>query len=179
MSEQAQSKREHRRARNAFSLVEMLIVIVILGILAMVIVPQITSSTDDAKFRTLQTDLSAMRSAVEIYHAQHNGIYPATTIPTSKPAGITTIEASFEAQMTRYTDVNGNIANSKDDSFKFGPYVKGGALPTNPYNNKSNITIDSIETDITKRSSGAVDTGWKFYSKTGVLIPADGAHDTI
>ncbi len=56
-----------RSGRGAFTLIEMLIVIVILGILAMVIIPQVSTSTDDAKLATLQANLSAMRSAVELY----------------------------------------------------------------------------------------------------------------
>ena len=69
--------------------------------------------------------------------------------------------------LTRYTDSSGNISNSKDATFKYDPYVKGDALPANPYNNKSDVTIDSAETDITVKASGGVDTDYKFYS-TGV-----------
>ena len=51
-------------------------------------------------------------------------------------------------------------------------------MPVNPYNSKSDITIDAAETDITKKDSGAVNTGYKFYALTGVLMAADGAHET-
>ena len=61
----------HDKGREAFTLIEMLIVIVILGILAMVIIPQISTSTDDAKLSTLQTNLSSMRNSVELYYALH------------------------------------------------------------------------------------------------------------
>jgi hypothetical protein len=78
----------------------------------------------------------------------------------------------------RYTDDDGNISNSGTSVYKFGPYVKG-PFPTNPYNNKNDITIDNTETDITEKASGGADTGWKFYSLTGVLLPADGSHDDL
>jgi len=167
--------RDKRRA--AFTLIEMLIVIVILGILAMVIIPQISTSTDDAKLSTLQTNLNSMRNAVELYYAQHNSAYPGDVVPTTKPADVITVADAFVAQMTRYSDVNGNISNSKDATYKYGPYIKGSSLPTNPFNDKSDITIDITETDITVKASGGA-TGWKLYAKTGVLMANDGAHDT-
>lgn len=153
-----------RSGRSGFTLIEMLIVIVILGILAMVIIPQITTSTDDAKLSTLRTNLSAMRNAVEIYYAQHNSVYPGV-------AGA----AAFVEQMTQYTDAAGNVSPEKTAVFKFGPYIKGGALAKNPFNEKNDIVVDSTETDITVKTAGG-NTGWKFYALTGVLIANDGAH---
>jgi type II secretory pathway pseudopilin PulG len=149
----------------------MLIVIVILGVLAMVIIPQISSSTDDAKLSALRTNLSSMRNACELYYAQHNGVYPGATL-----GGAGTPAEAFVQQLTRYTDLAGNVANTKDATFKFGPYLKGGALATNPFNNKNDVVVDATTADITaKASSGGA--GWKFYARTGVLIADDGAHD--
>jgi type II secretory pathway pseudopilin PulG len=54
----------------------MLIVIIILGILAMVIIPQISVSTGDAKVNTLKTNLSTVRNAIELYYHQHDQVYP-------------------------------------------------------------------------------------------------------
>lgn len=164
-------------SKQGFTLIEMLIVIVILGILAMVIVPQIATTTDDAKLNTLRTNLSAMRVAVERFYTEHNGIYPADSVPTTKPADVTTLDETFVAQLTRYTDANGNISNTKDATFKYGPYVKGQELPPNPFNDLRTVTVDNTTADITARSSTDAGTGWKFYSQTGVFIAADGAHD--
>jgi prepilin-type N-terminal cleavage/methylation domain-containing protein len=164
-------------ARAGFTLIEMLIVVVILGILAMVIIPQVSTSTDDAKLSTLQTNLSAMRNSVELYYAQHTSAYPGDVVPTTKPNDVTTTALAFVAQLTRYTDANGNISNSKSAVYKYGPYIKGSGLPTNPFNDLDTITIDDTETDITVKASGSA-TGWKFYSKTGVMMADDGANDT-
>jgi prepilin-type N-terminal cleavage/methylation domain-containing protein len=164
--------------RRGFTLVEMLIVIVILGILAMIIIPQISTSTDEARLNTLRTNLAAMRSSIEIYYAQHNGAYPGDGVPATKPGDVVTAADAFVAQLTRYTDQDGNIANAKDATYKFGPYIKGGGLPMNPFNSLGTVTIDNATTDITAKDSTGAGTGWKFYSKTGVLMAADGAHDT-
>ncbi len=160
-----------QKGRAAFTLIEMLIVIVILGILAMVIIPQISTSTDDAKLSTLRTNLSSMRNAVELYYAQHNTVYPGAVL-----GGATTPSEAFVQQLTRYTDAAGTIASVKDATFKFGPYIKGTTLGTNPFNGTNSVIVDTTESDITvKASSGTA--AWKFYSKTGVLIANDGAHD--
>jgi general secretion pathway protein G len=165
------------RNKQGFTLIEILIVVIILGILAMVLVPQIGASTDEARINTLRNNLTAMRSAIEIYYAQHDGIYPADIVPTNAPADVTSLEEAFVAQMTRYTDFAGNIANVRDTTYKLGPYIKGNNLPMNPFNELSTVTVDNTESNITIRASGGANTGWKFYSKTGVLIAADGAHD--
>ncbi len=64
--------------QSGFTLMEILIVVILLGILAMVVVPQITISSEDTKVSTLQSNLGQLRSLLEIYYAQHNETYPGT-----------------------------------------------------------------------------------------------------
>ncbi|MFK7894480.1 MAG: type II secretion system protein [Myxococcota bacterium] len=63
----------HRRS--AFTLVELLIVVIILGILASVAVSQFSDSSDDAKQIALKTNLGILRDAIERYYVDH-GHYP-------------------------------------------------------------------------------------------------------
>ena len=67
-----------------FTLVELLIVVIILAILAAVAIPQFSSSTDEAKLSALDSSLSSLRSAVDLYKQQH-GHYPGTVAPNSGP----------------------------------------------------------------------------------------------
>lgn len=61
--------------RTAFTLIEVLIVVVIMAILAAVIVPQFTASTDDAKESAMRFNTHTLRSQVELYRG-HHGEYP-------------------------------------------------------------------------------------------------------
>jgi len=59
----------------AFTLVELLIVVVILGILATVVIPVFTEAATNAKSSTLKSHLKGIRLAMEKYKIDH-GMYP-------------------------------------------------------------------------------------------------------
>jgi general secretion pathway protein G len=63
------------RVRKAFTLVEILIVVVILGILAAIVVPQFTNATQDAQGGNIQTQLDTLNNQIELYRARNNA-YP-------------------------------------------------------------------------------------------------------
>jgi len=163
-----------------FTLIEMFIVIIIMGILAMIVIPQLKVSTEDAKLNTLKTNLNNLRSVIEIYYQQHEHKYPGRILADG--SGNTTTDAlaktAFEAQLTKYSDKTGKTANKLADlTDGVGPYVKG-IFPTNPYNDKNDVVCDYDQEDITQKSSSGTNTGWKFYPITGVLVAGDnGNHD--
>jgi len=63
--------------RGAFTLIEVLIVVIIMAVLAATIIPQFADSTTDAKRSALEFNLHTMRSQAELYR-MHSGSYPAT-----------------------------------------------------------------------------------------------------
>lgn len=79
------------QVRKAFTLVEILIVVVILGILAAIVVPQFTNATQDAMAGNIQTQLDTLNNQLELYKARNNGNLPAdfstggATNPTATP----------------------------------------------------------------------------------------------
>jgi prepilin-type N-terminal cleavage/methylation domain-containing protein len=172
------TKKRRQRRESGFTLIEILVVVILLGILATIIIPQVSVSSEDAKLNAVKMNLGNLRSSIELYYYQHKNSYPAKAVPGTAPTEVDTLPEVFVAQLMRFTDEDGNISNSGTSVYKYGPYIKG-PFPANPYNNKSDVTVDNTETDITEKASGGVDTGWKFYSLTGVLLPADGAHDTL
>jgi len=169
-------KKMGKKVRNekGFTLVEILIVVIILAILAGVVIPQFSSSTDEAKLSVLQGDLATLRGAAELYYHQHNSTYPGDV--TSNYGGHATNAEWLVDQLTLYTDIDGEALSTKDVTHKYGPYIKKG-IPVNPFNDLNTVDVDDVEDDLT---AAAADGGeaWKFYTQTGQLFADDGAHDT-
>ena len=75
--------------RNAFTLVELLIVVIILGILAAVVIPQFSDASTDARVSSLTTNLATIRGQIEFYKMQHTGKYPNLVGPPTFADGTT------------------------------------------------------------------------------------------
>ena len=60
-----------------FTLIEVMVVVVILGILAAIIVPKIMSRPEQARIVKVKQDLLAIQSALDLYKLD-SGIYPTT-----------------------------------------------------------------------------------------------------
>ncbi len=101
----------------AFTLVELLIVVIILGILAAVVIPQFSDASTDARVSSLVTNLQTIRGQLEFYRLQHNDNYPTLV--------------AFTAQMTAGTDVTGGPGTA------FGPYLQ--RIPNNPFSDTNTV----------------------------------------
>lgn len=62
----------------AFTLLEILIVVIIVGIMATVAVPQFTKMIERAREAEAMGNLSAMRTAQKVYYLENNGVYAIT-----------------------------------------------------------------------------------------------------
>jgi len=177
MEEHVINLKQVRKARfnnKGFTLIEILIVVMVLGILAMVIVPQITVSTQDAKESTLQTDLTALRNAIELYAVQHDGKYPGEvdeadgTTVFADAAIPTDSDEALIAQLTQFSNVGGKTSATKDAAYPFGPYLKGGVFPSNPFGGSSAV-VCAASADVTITTTTAAG-GWIYYPKTGKIL---------
>jgi len=161
--------------QSGFTLIEMLIVIIILGILAMIIIPQITVSTEDAKVSTLKANLTGMRSAIEVYYAQHNMTYPGVKTDGTNAAGSA---AAFISQLTQFTNAEGQVSGTKTVTHIYGPYIKGGVLPANPFiadTTKNNLVSVAATADVTLPRAlleGSVN-GWAYLPAIGIFYAND------
>ena len=166
--------------RAGFTLIEVLIVVILLGILSSLFLPQFSASTEDTNLNTLKTNLTYLRKAIDLYHYQHNNTYPGRKKWDGQNDAASPIQAatSFIMQLTQYTDVTGDVDIKMDADHKFGPYLKSDDMPLNPFNNNKNTICDITATDITEKSSDG-SSGWKFYTKTGVLMANDWGHDNL
>jgi general secretion pathway protein G len=92
-------------ARNAFTLVEVLVVVVILGILAAVVVPRFAGATDDARTSSLQSTLAGVRSSIASYRmdAVINGDDPYPSLAQLTDGSV----VKFELPENPFTGVSG------------------------------------------------------------------------
>ncbi|HHJ63526.1 MAG TPA: type II secretion system protein GspG [Aquifex aeolicus] len=68
---------EKYRRKEGFTLIEVLVVLIILGLIAAIIVPRITGRVDEAKIETTKIQMKAVKDALEQYKLD-NGMYPTT-----------------------------------------------------------------------------------------------------
>ncbi|KKK58964.1 hypothetical protein LCGC14_3039130, partial [marine sediment metagenome] len=61
--------------RKAFTLIEILIVVILLGILAALVVPQLTESTVDARINARASDIHTLQAMVQLYWVK-TGSFP-------------------------------------------------------------------------------------------------------
>ena len=139
------------KAKSGFTLVEILIVVVILGILAAIVIPQFTEASTEAKLSSLVTDLQTLRSQIELYKIQHNDIPPSL--------------ADFEDQMTGFTDIDGVVMAAAGLNI-YGPYVQ--KVPLNQFNDD-----DTVQNDGTIGNDSG---GWEYTEVTGAIY-ADDSYD--
>ena len=130
-----------------FTLVEILIVVVILGILAAIVIPQFTEASKEAREAALKSDLQTVRSQLELYQIQHNSIpYPADIV----------------GKLTTKTDLDGT-ANVNG---KYGPYLR--EFPSNPFTDNATVDVDGTK--------GGSSHAWYYNSTTGEFTPDDDVH---
>lgn len=101
------------RRNRAFTLVEILIVVVILGILAAIVVPQFTNAANDARGGNLVTQMQTLQNQIELYAARNNGAYPDLSADwTDLTAGAPPYIKADPANPAWNEADNGNIANT-------------------------------------------------------------------
>jgi len=125
-----------RKNTLGFTLIEVMVVVVILGILAALIVPKIMSRPEQARIVKVKQDILAIESALDLYKLD-NGFYPSTDQgldalvkkPTSSPTPRNWKSDGYLPQLPMdpwgeaYQYVN---ENEKLKIFSFGPKGKDG-----------------------------------------------------
>jgi general secretion pathway protein G len=131
------------RRNRGFSLLELVIVVVIIGIIAAIAIPRMSRGSAGAADSALIGDLAVLRSAIDLYAAEHNGAYPT--------------DVNIANQLMQYTDAAGLAQAGKDATHIYGPYIR--KIPPLPVGaKKGNTGIDKAD---------APGVGWIYTQATG------------
>ncbi len=105
--------RSNRARKSGFTLIEILIVVIILGILAAIVIPQFSSASNDARRSNVQTTAQTLRSQIALYRLQHADRLPPVT--------------GFWNHMTQFSNEAGTTLSTAKDTtngVKYGPYMQ-------------------------------------------------------
>jgi general secretion pathway protein G len=140
------------RARQGFTLVEILIVVIILGILAAIVIPQFTNASTQAKASNMASQDQTAKSQITLYSLQHNDQVPL----------VGTQGTDLWTQLTSITNPAGTIV-AAGTAGAAGPYLQ--SAPVNPLTNTS--AVDVVTTTPALGASVGTTYGWVYNSSTG------------
>lgn len=122
-----------RQRQGGFTLIEIMVVVVILGILAGIVVPRIMDRPDDARISKARSDIRAIESALNLYRLDNN-VYPST-------------DQGLEALVDRPT------GNPEPRNWREGGYLD--RLPKDPWGNEYQYLNPGEHSDVDIFSYGA------------------------
>jgi len=123
------------RGNRGFSLIELMVVVIILGILAMYIGPKLMGRTEQAKEVQTRVQIEGLETALKLYKLD-NGVYPTT-------------EQGLQA-LVEEPDVE-NVSQN----WRKGGYLEKGKVPKDPWGNEFIYLAPGIQGDYDITSYGA------------------------
>ena len=132
--------------KKAFTLTEIVIVVAILGILAAIVIPEFQTYTQQAKEAAAKDNLRILRTAIERYAAEHNGIPPGYQADDpSNPVS----HIEFEQQLVSDSYLN--------------------KIPENPFNSKFLVAVLANTSDFPAEAIFSDLYGWMYKPATKTI----------
>ena len=147
-----------RQKTSAFTLIEILVVVVILGIVAAIVIPRFANASTQARESMLAENLRIIRTQITVFQGQHSGVaagYPGlnrTAAPT---------QAAFLSHMTTATDQTGALSTAGTPGV-YGPYFT--SFPSNPLNSLATVLV--LTDTETLPAAGDNGYGWVYQPFT-------------
>lgn len=160
---------EMKRAR-AFTLVEILIVVVLLGVLAAIVIPALAGGTTSARRSTLAMNVHLLRRFIPVYTSHHLETSP------GYPSGDRTADPTLQTfidQATLCSKRTGETALRGSLGYPFGPYLS--KIPENPFNNLD--TIEMLRDGQPFPAAADDEHGWIYKAQTGEIRPGNSGTD--
>lgn len=144
------------RHPKAFSLVELMIIVMLLAIMAMIVMPKFASSADETREAALATDYTNAIRQIDLYRIQHGERWPETDENGVQDT------ANFIKRMIGRTTFKGKL----DPNGEFGPYLM--EWPTNPFMGAADAASEiKFSPDEAWTRDGS--TGWLYTCNTHKL----------
>lgn len=124
---------KNKKQKRGFTLIEMMVVIIILGILAAFVIPNITGKSDEAKSKMVCVQMKSISESLKMFKLD-NGSYPTTE------EGLAALLANPDSEKYKNYSSNG--------------YFEGGKIPKDPWkgeysyiNDEGSISLASLGGD--------------------------------
>ena len=131
------------RSVKAFSLLEVVIVVAIIAILAAIGIPRMSRGSKGANDAAVSGNLSVLRNAIDLYAAEHGGLYPTV--------------ADCNSQLIEYTDISGGTSTTKTNTHIYGPYLR--AIPP--------LTVGAHKGENGIADASGAGVGWIYTEASG------------
>lgn len=165
----------NRKRYGGFSLVELVIVIVIIGIIAAIAVPRISRGAKGATESAVRGDMASLRAAIDLYAAEHNGVFPGKNKNDGTSGGTA---SDFVDQLTKFSDTSGKTgAYNAGTGIIYGPYLRSGMppLPVGANAGSTDVLFDAANSPPVVAEGGG--EGWVYNATTGEIIANTSATD--